>query len=358
MDDGNADRAKEFLRKPPVRPMHLGPETTVTDLVAAYRAAGAFNAGRLAEGCRLFAHMVESGATICLTLAGALLPAGLGGPVVQLMERGLVDLVVSTGANLYHDLHFALGLPVHQGDFRADDEALLRAGIVRIYDVFVPAQVLLDTDEFVRSAVAESGLAGLHSCRTLHHALGERAEKARPGNGSFLASAYRMGVPVYVSSPGDSSIGLNTAALKARGNDFTIDPDLDVLETAAIVRASDRNGVCILGGGSPKNFYLQTQPMLSQILGLQTKGHDFFLQVTTDSPQFGGLSGATPNEAVSWGKIDPDRIEEEVVVYCDATIAFPIIAAYALANCGARSPRRLYGQVDGLVAELRGALGQ
>jgi len=338
--------------------MRLRPGMTVVDLVEVYRRAGAFNGGRLAEGCDLFGRMLDSGATVALTVTGAMAPAGLGGAIQAMIEAGFVDLVVSTGANVYHDLHFALELPVVQGHFQVDDRELYRAGIERIYDVFITEDSLLDTDSFVREALekAPEALRGLISTARLHHYLGHLtlAEAPRPAR-SWVATAAKYDVPIFTSSPGDSSIGMNVAAMKLRGGTTTIDPDLDVLESTAIVYDAKVNGVVILGGGSPKNFYLQTQPTLWQILDLNRGGHEYVLQVSTDSPQWGGLSGATPSEAISWGKVQAAMLRNYVVVYSDATIAAPLIFAHALATRRPREPKRLMRRLPDLYERLRRA---
>ncbi|MGH7880126.1 MAG: deoxyhypusine synthase family protein, partial [Candidatus Binataceae bacterium] len=173
---------------------------------------------------------------------------------------------------------------------------------------------------------------------------------------SLLAAAHEYAVPVYTSSPGDSSIGMNLALLELEGYQLRIDPLSDVNETAAIVYAAKAHGlssgVFILGGGSPKNFVLQTEPQIQEVMGVAEKGHDYFLQVTDARPDTGGLSGATPNEAVSWGKIDPARLPDSVVCYVDATVALPLITAYALARRKPRKPRRLYEQRERMMTEL------
>src|SRR5688500_16775614 len=185
---------------------------------------------------------------------------------------------------------------------------------------------------------------------------------------SLLAVAYEYGVPIYTSSPGDSSIGMNVAAKALQGNKLAFDPSLDVNETASIVLAAKRSvhgskngrgkktkgrsGVFILGGGSPKNFMLQTEPQIQEVLGIDERGHDYFLQVTDARPDTGGLSGATPGEAVSWGKVDPDRLPDAVVCYTDSTIALPILAAYALARRKPRKLKRLYDRRQKLLEQL------
>ncbi len=349
---------RRYLSRPPVEPMRLRPGMSVVDLVDVYRRAGAFNGGRLAEGCDLFGRMIDSGATIALTVTGAMAPAGLGGAIQAMIEAGFVDLVISTGANLYHDLHFALKLPVVQGHFNVDDRELYRAGIERIYDVFITEDSLLDTDAFVREALekAPAALRGRVSTPRLHHYLGQLVrEYSKLPEKSFVATAAEYDVPIFTSSPGDSSIGMNVAAMKLRGGETTIDPDLDVLESTAIVYDAEVNGVVILGGGSPKNFYLQTQPTLWQILDLNRGGHEYVLQISTDSPQWGGLSGATPSEAISWGKVQADMQKNHVVVYSDATVAGPLLFAHALSTRKKRKPRRLFQRLPEMYAALQKA---
>jgi deoxyhypusine synthase len=175
----------------------------------------------------------------------------------------------------------------------------------------------------------------------------------------LLSTAYRLGVPVYTSSPGDSSIGMNVAEQALQGKGPQFDVLLDVNETAAIVlgakRSGGKSGVWILGGGSPKNFILQTEPQIQEVLGIEEKGHDFFLQLTDARPDTGGLSGATPAEAVSWGKVDPDKLPGTVVCYCDSTIAFPLLTAYALEKVQPRPLKRLYDQREALMDKLKAA---
>lgn len=349
---------KKYLARPPVEPMRLRPKMTVEDLVDVYRRAGAFNGGRLAEGCDLFGRMIDSEATIALTVTGAMAPAGMGGAIQAMIEAGFVDLVIATGANLYHDLHFALKLPVVQGHFHVDDKELYAAGIERIYDVFITEDSLLDTDAFVREALekAPPGLRKNIATADLHHYLGQLVRQQAPlPEKSWVATAAAYDVPIFTSSPGDSSIGMNVAAMKLRGGETTIDPDLDVLLSTAIVFDADVNGVVILGGGSPKNFYLQTQPTLWQILDLNRGGHEYVLQISTDSPQWGGLSGATPSEAISWGKVQADMMKNHVVVYSDTTIAAPIVFAYALSTRKKRKPKRLFRRLPELYRALEKA---
>jgi deoxyhypusine synthase len=319
----------------------------------------AFNAGRLAEACHIFTEKMlapQNDTTIGLTIAGALTPAGLGGCVIELMERGLVDFMISTGANLYHDLHYALNFTLHRGSPFLDDVELYEQGIIRIYDVLFPASVLLETDKYIREFLVRSRLEGPMSTSELHYRLGQDLLQRDPGcvEYSVVACAAAAGVPIYTSSPGDSSIGMNIAYHELmNGSTFMIDPNRDVNEVCAIILAGHQNGCVILGGGSPKNFYLQGQPTLWEVYGIPKGGNDYFIQITTDQVVWGGLSGATPAEAVSWGKVNPGVLPDTVVAYCDSTIAFPLFCEYAVASKnGRRERRRLIDKRDDLVADL------
>jgi deoxyhypusine synthase len=271
------------------------------------------------------------------------------------MENGFVDFIISTGANLYHDMHYALAMALHRGDFRLDDTKLQEEGVIRIYDILFEDKVLLDTDAFVRECLKSLPNRPI-STSELHHHLGMQLLRAgvKPDY-SVLAQAAAWNVPIYTSSPGDSSIGMNVARHALDGNQLTLDPLADVNETTAIVHAATRNGVLILGGGSPKNFYLQTQPQLWEVLGIQKGGHDYFIQITADAPHWGGLSGATPSEAVSWGKIKPSQLHDTVVIYGDSTIALPLLTAYTVSKAKPRPRRELYRKREILLKELKDA---
>ena len=279
----------------------------------------AFNAGRLSEACHIFADKMlapDNDTTIGLTVAGALTPAGLGGCVIELMDRGLIDFVISTGANLYHDLHYALNFSLHRGSPFLDDVELYEQGIIRIYDVLFPATVLLETDSYIRDFLVRSKLSGPMSTSEFHYQLGRDLLAKNPPcvEYSVVAKAAECGVPLYTSSPGDSSIGMNIAYHELmNGSTLMIDPNRDVNEVCAIILAGHQNGCVILGGGSPKNFYLQAQPTLWEVYGIPKGGNDYFIQITTVQVVWGGLSGATPAEAVSWGKVNPGVLPDTVV---------------------------------------------
>ncbi len=335
-----------------IAPPAIDGQERVADLVDG--CFSSYNAGRLRELCQVFTRkMLEPKCTVGLTLSGALTPAGLGvSSLVPLVRAGFVDWVVSTGANLYHDTHFALDLPLHQGRPDYNDLELREHDVIRIFDIVFDYSTLLDTDAFYRELIAGEPFQKSMGTAEFHFEVGKylhgRAAALGRASSSLLAVAYECGVPIYTSSPGDSSIGMNLAALALQGGDLRIDPLLDVNETAALVyqakRGGGESGVLILGGGSPKNFILQTEPQIQEVLGLEEAGHDYFLQITDARPDTGGLSGATASEAMTWGKVDPDRLPDSVTCYTDTTIALPILTAYALARHAPRPLKRLYDQ--------------
>ena len=345
----------EWLSGRTIEPLQLGGNESVADMIDHVFGGSGFNARRLAEGAQLYKCMLDADATVGVTIAGAMTPIGMSGVFISLIERGFIDFIIATGANVYHDMHRAYGLPMVQGSAHVDDNALAEADVARIYDVFIGgADTLMATDQVILELIGGMDTETPFSTARLHHHLGRRlAEDAPAAEKSMVATAAKHGVPIYTSSPGDSSIGMNLILPQLFGRPVNLNPMLDVIETAAIVRDADLNGVVEIGGGSPKNFYLQTQPTLHQILMDSSKGgHDFFLQLTTDSPHWGGLSGATPGEARSWGKVK-DAFVNNVVVYSCASITFPMIAQYALARVKPRRQRRLYERLDEMTEMLR-----
>ena len=356
-----AHEKSRYLQGDRIDPRPIDGSESAADLID--NAFLAYNAARLREACGLFTKkMLDSDVTVGMTLTGALTPAGLGmAALIPLIEHGFVDWIISTGANLYHDTHFGLGLAMHRGNPQASDVVLREEGVVRIYDIFFDYDVLLSTDAFFRKIMQGKEFQRPMSSAELHNLCGkyvrERERALGIGQKSLLSAAYQAGVPIYTSSPGDSSIGMNIAALALEGNKCVIDPNLDVNETASIVLSAKRGGgksaVLICGGGSPKNFMLQTEPQIQEVLGIDEKGHDFFLQITDARPDTGGLSGATPAEAVSWGKIDPDRLPDAVVCYLDSTVALPLLTSYACARHDARPLKRLYEQRGAMMDLLR-----
>jgi deoxyhypusine synthase len=322
----------------------------------------AYNAARLREACQLFTRkMLEPDVTVGLTLTGALTPAGLGmSALIPLVQAGFVDWIISTGANLYHDTHYGIGLAMHRGNPQTSDVVLRDHGVVRIYDIFFDYDVLLSTDAFFREVIVAPEFQAPMSTAEFHFRVGryvaKREDVLGQGRKSLLAAAWECGVPIYTSSPGDSSIGMNVAAKALEGNRLAFDVSRDVNETAAIVlgakRGGGKSGIFILGGGSPKNFALQTEPQIQEVLGIEEKGHDYFMQFTDARPDTGGLSGATASEAVSWGKVDPDKLPDALACYVDSTVALPLLTAYAMEAHAPRPLKRLYDRREALMAAL------
>jgi deoxyhypusine synthase len=353
--------SKKFASYPRLNPLGVGKDISAADLIDQVMLA--YNGGRLREASQLLAKkMLPRDGFIGMSLTGALTPAGLGKScLIPLMKAGFVDWIISTGANLYHDLHFGLDMRLHSGSPFLDDVELREEGVIRIYDVLFDYNVLLDTDAFVREVIQGPEFQRPMGTDEFHYLLGKyvsaRGKKLGLKDSSVLATAYECGIPIFTSSPGDSSIGMNVAAMALRDSKLMPDVNRDVNQTAAIVYHAKSTGhtssVWILGGGSPKNFMLQTEPQIQEVLGIQEKGHDYFLQVTDARPDTGGLSGATPAEAVSWGKVDPDKLPDSVVCYTDSTIALPLLTAYVLSRVKPRKLKRLYDHRDAILGEIK-----
>lgn len=348
------------IKGPEIEPRPMPAKLSVTRLVDEYMPA--FNGARVREACQLLvSKILKPEVTVGVSIAGALTPAGFGTSVLApLIQAGFIDYIVSTGANLYHDMHYSLGLPLYRSSPFVDDRELRKHEIVRIYDIVIDFESLLSTDRFCYLLLESELLRGKMSTARMHHRMGKliaQAEKElkRP-HPSLMSAAYKADVPIFTSSPGDSTIGLNIAAKQFRGLDLEIDVSADVNETTAIVfaatRESGKSAVVVLGGGSPKNFLLQTEPQIQEIMGLSERGHDYFIQITDARPDTGGLSGATPSEAVSWGKIDPLGLPNAIVVYADTALVLPILSAYVLTNAKKRPKKRLVKELDRLVKRL------
>ncbi len=357
----NNASSRKFSNYPRLNPFGIGKKISVADLID--QSFLAYNGGRLREAAQLLTKkMLPDDGYIGMSLTGALTPAGLGKScIIPLMKAGLVDWVVSTGANLYHDLHFGLDMQLHSGSPFMDDVTLHQDGVIRIYDVLFDYNVLLDTDAFVREVIQGPEFQKPMGTDEFHYLLGKyvhaRQKKLRIKDSSVLATAYECGIPIFTSSPGDSSIGMNVAAMAMRDSRLMFDINRDVNQTAAIVyhakSTRHTSSVFILGGGSPKNFMLQTEPQIQEVLGIKEKGHDYFLQCTDARPDTGGLSGATPAEAVSWGKVDPDKLPDSVVCYTDSTIALPLLTAYLLERVKPRKQKRLYDKRDDMLDTVK-----
>ena len=331
----------------------LEPNMTIEDLVNVFANTG-YNGRQLGNAAKLYAQMIEEDATICLTVAGAMTPVGFGGIIKTLIERGFVDWIITTGANVYHEDHFAWGLPVKQGSFDVDDMKLYKNEIVRIRDVYIKFHETLEAeDELIQKMFGENFPNKPFTTAEFCNFMGKVSkEKAKYPEKSFITSAYEYDVPVYISTIKDSSLALNLVIHRLRDKIYNLDFVREIIEQSAILYDSKKSGILELGGGVPKNTAQQTGPLLDQILKREDGGQDYIIQITDARPDTGGLSGATLQEGKSWGKVQ-DAHNGMVTVYADATIAFPILALYVLSNQKKREPKRLYVKLNKLYEKLK-----
>src|ERR1043166_3991090 len=338
-----------------IDPPRVLPHMTVSQLISYFGATG-YNARRLAEAAEIMKYMVNTNSTICLTLAGAMTPIGMGKALATMIKNGFIDWIVATGANVYHDLHFAYDLPVRQGHFNVDDDILYSKQIVRIYDTYIKEGGTLQAqDVIVQNQIRKNRLPEVASTADISHVLGEAADKtSNHPEKSFLVAAYTEDVPVYIPAISDSSIGLNMLPLFFEDQVVSPNVILDVAESAAILWKSETSGGLELGGGVPKNFFQQTGPALYQILKIKEGGQDYIIQITDARADTGGLSGATLQEGKSWGKIKTSH-SGNVIVYGDSSVYFPILCSYAMSECRKRRGKQIYKSKNRWLEELRRA---
>ena len=329
------------FRGKPIPHIKMTPDMGINDLVEIFASTG-YNARQLGEAAKLYCKMIEEDATICLTVSGAMTPVGFGGLFKTLIERGFVDWIVSTGANVYHEEHFAWGLPVKQGHFDVDDMILYEKDIVRIRDVFIKGSLTLIAQDKIIEQMAKANFDTPFTTAEFSNVMGRYSkQKSKHPEKSFVVSAYDYDVPIYISTLKDSSLALDLVRLRLKNKIFNLDIVREIIEQAAIVYHAKKTGIIELGGGVPKNTAQQTGPTLDQILDFGHGGQNYIIQLTDARPDTGGLSGATLQEGKSWGKIK-DSHEDVITVYADATIAFPVMCLYALSNEKPRKPKRLY----------------
>ena len=315
-------------------------DRSIKSLTDAMKETG-FQGRKLGEAVDIWASMLEEeDMTIFMGLSGAMVPAGMRKIISFFIKTRMIDCLVSTGANIFHDIHEAMGGKHYKGTHNADDHDLLRNGIDRIYDVFSSEDRLRETDRFIARFAKTLDEKTEYSSREFMYLLGKKisedSKDSREGNGerngegngerdkdSIVISAYENNVPVFVPALGDSSIGIGLALARREGCNILVNQIKDVDEITRIIEQSEKTGVIYIGGGVPKNFIQQTEIILS-ILDQDRGGHDYAIQFTTDTPQFGGLSGCTFEEGISWGKISARA--RKVQVFVDCTIALPVVS--------------------------------
>lgn len=312
---------KKFL-KYPTRPLEIENLKNIAQLLE--RMSGiSFQGRNLSTALSIWKEMLRKDMLILLGLAGAMVPGGLRQVVVYLIKNRLIDCLVSTGANLFHDLHESLGRYHFLGDHMVDDLALKKAGIDRIYDTFASEAEFRKTDEFIKEFASSFDFKNSYTTREFFHSLGKRLSQLKRKEG-IISSAYRYGVPIFCPAISDSSYGIALVELsKATGKRFQFDLVKDAEEISNLALWAKSTGVIYIGGGTPKNFIQQAEVIASLQRGNKTSGHSYAIQIVVDAPYWGGLSGCTFSEAQSWGKIHPQA--KMVTVYSDATLALPFL---------------------------------
>lgn len=282
-----------------------------------------FQSRNLAKCFSIFKSMLaDKDAVIFFGLSGALVPGGMKKVVRDMIELNMIDVLVSTGANLYHDFFESQGYSHYVGTRTIDDERLRELRIDRIYDTFADDKLFLKTDDFFIE-LPNSLESRYYSTRELLKEVGKRINDPN----SITRTAYKNGVPVFCPTIHDSGIGIGLAVYCARAkskNKFGIDLLKDNYEIMQIDKLARSSGVFYVGGGVPKNYIQQIEPMM-EVFGYSTRGHQYAIQITTDDPKWGGLSGCTFEEAKSWGKVED--YTQTATVYIDATIGLPLIVA-------------------------------
>jgi deoxyhypusine synthase len=313
-------RKHELLSRP-TRPLTIDRRKSVAALLEKMQGIS-FQGRNLAGAYQVWRRMLHDRTMIMMGMAGALVPAGMRRLVVYLIKNRLIDCLVSTGANFFHDLHETLGRCHFQCSPHVDDVTLQENLIDRIYDTLADEEEFREEDAFIGRFAATLDQSRPYTTREFFYLLGKEISKRAKQEG-ILTAAYKAQIPLYCPAVGDSSIGIGIAENRYLGkNRFTFDVVADVLETARLAGESPSSGVIYFGGGTPKNFIQQSE-VTATFIRQAHNGHKYAVQVITDAPHWGGLSGCTFEEAQSWGKIAPDA--SLATVHCDATIAMPIL---------------------------------
>jgi deoxyhypusine synthase len=324
--------AKPMKDLDPIRPVHPSPE--VATLLRGMMNTG-FQGRKLGESLEIWSDMIrDEDCVIMLGLSGAMIPAGMQECLIELVRHRYVDLIVSTGANIFHDTCEHLGVRHYQGYHHVNDEELFSHGIDRIYDVFAYEEEFRSIDAAI-SRFADEIAPFRGSSREFIRRLGKWVRKVRPEGRSLVAACAEHDVPVFIPALCDSSIGIGLLMARRRGIEIDVDQIADTDEITRVVEKAGKTGVIYIGGGVPKNFIQQTQ-VIASIHEHDCGGHAYAIQYTTDAPHWGGLSGCTFEEAISWGKESPRS--PRVQCFCDATIALPVVTSALIAE-GYERPR-------------------
>ena len=318
-------KPSRFLQTP-VEPFAVEPGLAADDVLARMERIS-FQGRNLATARHVWQKMIQDDVTIFMGMAGALSAGGLRLIVAHFLTNRYVDCLVSTGANLYHDLHETRGLRHYLGSATADDAALAEEGIDRVYDTYASEEAFISNDAWIASFACTLD-ARPYTTREFLYQLGGHLWNTT-GRDGILTAAFRADVPIFCPAIADSSIGMGLSqARQKRAGAGHIDIIGDIVESANLIIRRPRTASVVLGGGTPKNFINQAS-VQAGFYSEQVSGHRYALQIVTDVPHFGGASGSSLEEAQSWGKLAADAAR--VSVQCDATIALPILAS-ALAH--------------------------
>ena len=325
-----------------VHPFTIRDKASAAELVHGM-AGTSFQARNLATATRIWKRMLEDETTIFFGLAGAMVPAGMRNIIRYLVENRFVDVIVSTGANMFHDVYETLGKPHWQTSPQSDDVELGRRRINRFYDVLAPESDFADAEEFVVDFAQTLDQNRPYTTREYFQRLGEALIPLAQEDG-ILTAAAKAGVPIYSPALGDSVHGLALTTARVRGGHHVLfDIIGDVMETSHIALTSNKTGVIYVGGGTPKNFIQQAE-VAAYIYEREVPGHKYGIQITMDQPQWGGLSGCTFEEAQSWRKIAPDA--DFVTANVEATVALPLIVSALAEEMGDKITSRALPELD------------
>jgi deoxyhypusine synthase len=312
---------KHQILTTPTRPLAIDGRKSVAALLEKMQGIS-FQGRNLATAYQIWRRMLNDRVMIMMGMAGAMVPAGMRRLVVYLIKNRLIDCLVSTGANFFHDVHETLGHFHYQGSPEIDDVELQKNLVDRMYDTLADEEEFREADAMIGRFAAGLDQSRPYTTREFLYLLGQEISRRAKQDG-IVTAAYKAGIPLYCPAVGDSSIGIGIAENRYLGkNRFTFDVIGDVLETARLAGESPASGVIYFGGGTPKNFVNQTE-VTATFLRRAHHGHKYALQVVTDAAHWGGLSGCTFAESQSWGKIAHDA--KMIDVHCDSTIAMPML---------------------------------
>lgn len=350
-----------FENAPNIVPPSLSKGMSITDLVTVMGQTS-FEARNVYRGAQLFRQMIDDGDTIWLGIAGAGIAGGMGGMVISLLEAGFIDVICSTGAQVYHDLHFAFDLPVKAISPVQNDDALRQHGDTRIYDICIRDKETLEAQDeiiqnFVRDSYGKHFAAGPIASWEFNFALGSWVEKnSKYPERSFVACGARQNIPIFWDSTTNHSIATNLVITDRDNCPVRLSAQKDIFDSAAIFYDNKQTSFVELGGGGPKNFIQQTGPIISQILKIQTDGAERGLQIGTAIEKEGSLSGCTFSESVTWGKYRSATEEKLIQIWGEYSVIFPILTTYVLDNCGAKEPKKLIFRMPAMAEKLEKAL--